>query len=196
MGTGQDKRILRRLARHSRDDIPQDIRDGWSLEIQDRIRQFRWYQEAQIILSYVSFRSEVDTGKINQWILEDGKRLYLPRTYGDRHEMIYYRVRDLSLLQPGYQGIREPQEGEGFPLQTGEMETLMLMPGLAFDGRGNRIGYGGGYYDRYLMQHGDRISHTVMLAFDRQRVPEIAVEECDIRPDRIITNGGIYDKLR
>ena len=194
----QDKKELRKWARQKRDAIPEEERAGWSLEIQEKIRNSHWYQEAQTILSYVSFRSEVSTEQLNEWILEDGKHLYLPRTYGDRQEMIYYRVRDLSLLTPGYQGIREPKEGDIWPPQTQDAEepVLMLMPGLAFDRQGNRIGYGGGYYDRYLESYGDRIHCKVMLAFARQQVPEIAVEECDIPPDQIITNGGKYDKFR
>ena len=70
---------------------------------------------------------------------------------------------------------------------------MMLMPALAYDKKGSRLGYGGGYYDRYLEKYGDRISHTVMLVFKRQQISEIPVEEWDIPPDGIITNGNECD---
>ena len=104
--------------------------------------------------------------------------------------MIFYQVEDLSCTEPGYQGIWEPLEttpwnpGE----QNQEITVLMIMPGAAFDQFRNRIGYGGGYYDRYLGSYGDSISYKVMLAFAIQQVPEIPAEECDIPADQIITN--------
>ncbi len=185
-----EKKELRKLALWQRDAVPQQIRAVWSQEIQDKVRESLWYREADIVLSYSSFRSEVKTDQINKWVLEDKKRLYLPKTYPCRHEMAYYRVEDLSCMESGYQGIQEPLEG--IPWNPGERDmdatVLMLMPGAAFDQHGNRIGYGGGYYDRYLGSYGDGISHKIMLAFTIQQVSDIPVEECDIPPDQIITN--------
>lgn len=188
----EDKKGLRSQAHQNRDAIPVCRREEWSLEIQQKVRDSLWYQEAKIIFSYASYRSEVSTDLINQWALEDGKELYLPRTYMQQHQMICYRVRDLSLLTAGYKGIREPREDEPWdPLaHDTQIPVMMLMPALAYDKKGSRLGYGGGYYDRYLEKYGDRISHTVMLVFKRQQISEIPVEEWDIPPDGIITNGN------
>ena len=188
----KEKERLRKLARQSRDDIPRHQQERWSGEIQQKVRNSPWYKEAGILLSYASFRSEVNTDQINQWALEDGKELYLPKTYTERHQMVYYRVRDLSLLIAGYMGIREPQEVDPWEpaAYSAEIPVLMLMPALLYDGKGNRLGYGGGYYDRYLGCYGDRISHTVMLVFHIQQIPEIKTEKWDIPPDGIITDGG------
>lgn len=168
-----------------------DVRDRmrWSQEIQNRIRESRRYKEAETVLSYASFRSEVSTDQINEWILQDGKRLYLPRTYADRKEMIYYRVTELSSLKPGYQGICEPAQKDPWLPAEGQVEgpVLMLMPGAAFDRYGSRIGYGGGYYDRFLDIYGGWITHKVMLAFAGQQLPKIYRENHDIAPDGIIT---------
>ena len=129
---------------------------------------------------------------INERALRDGKRLYLPKTYPDRREMIFYRIRDLDDTSSGYQGIREPREQEPWnpQAQGAGPAVLMLMPGAAYDRRGSRIGYGGGYYDRFLGSCGNSVSYKVMLAFAGQQVTEIPVEVCDIPPDRIITGGS------
>ncbi len=187
-----DKKELRRLALQWRDGIPEADRAEWSQQIQELVITSRWYKEAEIILSYASFRSEVVTDGINERALRDGKRLYLPKTYPDRREMIFYRIRDLDDTSSGYQGIREPREQEPWnPQEQGAgPAVLMLMPGAAYDRRGSRIGYGGGYYDRFLGSFGNSVSYKVMLAFAGQQVTEIPVEVCDIPPDRIITGGS------
>lgn len=188
--TVPDKMELRKLALRQRDAVPQTDRRAWSWEIQNKVRDSLWYKEAEIVLSYSAFRSEADTGAINKWILQDGKKLYLPKTYPRRHEMIYYQVEDLSCTESGYQGIQEPLEGISWnpEKQNKEIVVLMLMPGAAFDLCGNRIGYGGGYYDRYLGLYGASISHKIMLAFAMQQMPQIPAEECDIPPDQVVTN--------
>ena len=89
-------------------------------------------------------RSEVETTEINRKIRESGKALYLPKTYADRKEMAFYRVYSDADLIPGYQGILEPQEKEPFTEKLVSLKpekVLMLMPGAAFDDKGNRIGY-------------------------------------------------------
>lgn len=191
-----EKEEGRRLALERRNAISDKDREQCSFEIEKKVRQQEWYRQSDIVLSYVSFRSEVSTEKINEWILEDGKQLFLPRTYADRHCIEFYRVTDLSLLSAGYQGIPEPVESElHLPalesrIASGE-NVLMLMPGVAFDEKGNRIGYGGGYYDRYLSAHGEWITNTIMLAFAEQEIPVIESELCDRKPDRIIVNNRL-----
>lgn len=179
-----NKKELRKKALENRESILQKDREKWSLQIQREVRNSVWYKEAEAVLSYASFRSEVDTKLINEWILEDGKVLYLPKTYADKKYMEFYQVKELCSLQDGYQGIQEPQEN--CPFVGKEKKVLMLMPGVAFDKNHNRIGYGGGYYDRYLQCHGERISHTMLLAFSVQEVELIECEDCDIKPDEII----------
>ncbi len=145
-----------------------------------------WYRQADTVFSYASFRSEVETGRLNRQILLDGKRLYLPRSY-EGGSMIFYRVRHPGELEKGYQGIPEPPDTE--PYARGG-EVLMLMPGVAWDRKGSRMGYGGGYYDRYLRGRGSEIGHTVMLAYACQEWEDIPVEGFDCPPDLIIRNAG------
>lgn len=187
-----NKKELRRQILAVRDQTEENQRMLWSMEVLDSLMQWEPYQKADIILSYASFRSEVDTEALNRRILSEGKGLYLPRTYPDTCQMKFFRVRAMGDLICGYQGILEPkQNGVSFEEQgdkDGQQNVLMLMPGSAYDKAGNRLGYGGGYYDRYLAQYGDRITHTCMLAYAIQEVENIAIEACDIRPEQIITN--------
>ena len=185
----EDKKGLRSQAHQNRDAIPVCRREEWSVEIQQKVRDSLWYQEAKIIFSYASYRSEVSTDLINQWALEDGKELYLPRTYTQQHQMICYRVRDLSLLTAGYKGIREPREDEPWdPLaHDTQIPVMMLMPALAYDKKGSRLGYGGGYYDRYLAAHPQFKTCSVAIGYSCQRTQQpLPVEETDRNPYQVM----------
>ncbi len=186
----EEKAILRGRALALRDGIPEEDRESWSHRITERICRSEQWQRAKIVLSYASFRSEVDTGPVNRRALEEGKKLYLPRIFPSVRRMEFYRVRELDSLEKGYQGIREPQADEAgifCPVDIPGEKVLMLMPGAAFDEKKNRIGYGGGYYDRYLERWKEYIGTKMLLAFSCQRVEEIAAEETDVAPDVIIT---------
>ena len=174
-----------------RDGLTETERAEWSEKVMENLWRLEAFRRADMILSYCSFRSEVDTEKINQQILEEGRQLFLPKTYPERREMVFYRIRNRADLECGYQGIMEPKEGEMFLLdqENGFSGGIwMLMPGVAFDAEGNRIGYGGGYYDRYLAKYGKKIDETCMLAFRVQQAEKIETELCDIRPNRIVTD--------
>lgn len=92
-------------------------------------------------------------------------------------------------LSPGAMGILEPVPAV-CPCADGEEQALIIMPGVAFDRKGNRIGYGGGYYDRYLQRHSAHI--TVAAAFEFQIFDEVPHEDTDIRPRMLVTEKGIY----
>jgi 5-formyltetrahydrofolate cyclo-ligase len=164
-------------------------------EIQNRILDSEMYRKADVILSYSAIRSEVETELFHRMVLAQGKSLYLPKTYPNQKRMSFYRVTDLARLQSGYQGILEPPEegaAEVFWKQKKENQKekiLMIMPGAAFDDRGNRLGYGGGYYDRYLSEYGECFT-TVLIAFEEQKTARIPEESCDIKPDYILTQQG------
>ena len=100
--------------------------------------------------------------------------------------MEFVRINSYDDLQDGYMGIKEPVSDDYEIPQDG----LLVMPGLAFDVTLNRIGYGGGFYDRYLVKNGDRYYKTA-ICFDYQVLDDIPAEEFDIRPDMIITDKRI-----
>ena len=148
------------------------------------------FQESEWIYSYISIRSEVDTTCLIRSALASGKHVAAPVLDGD--SMDFREINSLEECRPGAFSIPEPvadgQTSSG--LQYAEQPGLMILPGLAFDLRGNRLGYGGGYYDRYLplCMNAARIA----VAFEVQKAEEIPADELDVPIDKIVTELGIY----
>ena len=191
-----DKDEVRRRALTIRDGLAKEYRAESSRRIVERVLRSEWFQKAKAVFSYASFRSEVETDGLNREVLRQGKQLFLPKTYAGTGQMRFFPVEDLGTLQKGYQGIFEPEETVAAERQVfgddsmfSKEDVVMIMPGVAFDGNGNRMGYGGGYYDRYLARYGGRIT-PVLAVFEEQEHPEIPVGEWDVRPERIVTQEG------
>ena len=144
------------------------------------------YHRADTIFCYVDFRKEVQTRKIIEESWCRKKTVAVPRVEGS--EMKFYQVRKWSDIKSGYMGILEPEESckEICPENS---NSLMIMPGVAFDEKKNRIGYGGGYYDKYLSQTNE--IYKVAVAFEQQVYQELLCEEHDLRPDIIVTEKRI-----
>lgn len=159
-----------------------------SLKVADRIIGHQWFYQARHLLVFVSYGSEIDTTEIINEALKKGKKVYVPKVEGE--VMHFYRICTLSELREGYKGILEPDGSterydEGMRLANGE-RALMLMPGAAFDKYRNRIGYGKGFYDKYLAEKEDLQVYTIGIGFSCQLVEEIPAEETDIRPYQVI----------
>ena len=137
------------------------------------------YRSAKSIYGYLPFNQEVDTYALLSQAMADGKRVALPKAYGD--EMRFIWVTDLHAVQKAALGCPEPAVDA--PVAH-DPEALILLPGLAFDLQGNRMGYGGGYYDRFLATE---LHPTVALCYSFQLLPEIAAEPHDVRADCIIS---------
>lgn len=182
-----EKQIVRRQVLQRRDNISEEEREQWSSDIIKQLIALPVYKQAEKIFSYASFRSEVKTKHLHQIVLQEGKQLYLPKTDAVNHEMHFCEVKCEADLKPGYQGIMEPIGYKTYYPKAGD-KILMIMPGVAFDKKGNRLGYGGGYYDRYLQRYCDGIQYAIMLAYHVQQVEKMAIEECDKKPNQIITN--------
>ena len=132
-----------------------------------------YYRDAETIYGYLPYNQEVRTVPILQQALLDGKKVAVPKVYDDTMRFIY--LEDLSAVAPSNMGIPEPIADE--PVASDET-SLVLMPGLAFDPKGNRMGYGGGFYDKFLA---DQPNHpTVALCYAFQMVDEIPTDEYDI----------------
>jgi 5-formyltetrahydrofolate cyclo-ligase len=137
------------------------------------------YRNATTLYGYMSYNQEVRTLPILEQALRDGKRVAIPKCYGDEMRFIY--MEDLSAVEKSSCGIPEPIADE--PVATDET-ALVLMPGLAFDPAGHRIGYGGGFYDKYLSAQSGH--PTVALCFDFQMLPTLETEEFDIPVDLVL----------
>ena len=137
------------------------------------------YCKARSIYGYLPYNQEVRTVPILEQALRDGKRVAVPKCYGN--EMRFIWMDDLSRVEKGYAGIPEPI-ADG-PVADDET-ALVLMPGLAFDREGHRIGYGGGFYDKFLAREDNH--PTVALCYDFQVFDRLETEEFDIPVDKVL----------
>ena len=141
--------------------------------------QSQLYRQADTIHGYLPYNQEVRTIPMLQQALLDGKRVAVPKVYDDEMRFIY--LTDLTAVETGYAGIPEPI-ADG-PVAD-DPAALVLMPGLAFDPAGHRIGYGGGFYDKFLQQEPDH--PTLALCYDFQMLPVLETEEHDIPVDCVL----------
>lgn len=155
-----------------------------SLIIMEKILALPVYKESREIFVYVDAKHEVETMDFIRRCMADGKQVAAPKVRGI--EMDFYRLESLDQLQPGYFGILEPAWGEIVEWP----EALMLVPGVAFDRACHRVGYGQGFYDRYLEVHSQHT--TIALAFDFQIKEAVPFEETDICPHMVVTETTEY----
>ena len=137
------------------------------------------YQNAKTIYGYLPYNQEVRTVPMLERALKDGKKVAVPKVYGDEMKFLY--LDDLNAVAKGYAGIPEPIADE--PLAQDET-ALVLMPGLAFDPQGHRIGYGGGFYDKFLAAEPNH--PTLALCYEFQMLPKLDVEDHDIPVDTVL----------
>ena len=136
---------------------------------------------AENVFLYMSYNREVDTYMLLSQCFMDGKKVYAPKVLS-KTQMEFYCLSDENDLVSGYMGIMEPSDACE---KADTRDGLFIMPGLAFDYDFHRIGYGGGFYDRYLSI--DNTFIKAALAFDFQLLESIPYEEHDLKPDYIIT---------
>lgn len=141
------KQKLRGEVLAARDQLSEYEREKCSRQIKTQLLLHEKLRKAENVFLYASFRSEVLTDSLIQILLDDGKKVALPVTAGNT--LRFYLIRSLQELQTGKYRIRVPQEQENTYIVPHRTD-VMILPGAVFDRYGNRIGYGGGYYDRYL----------------------------------------------
>lgn len=183
-----EKRALRERVRITRDAADPAHRHQWSARIcQHLLREFD-LAGAGVVLSYAGFGSEIDTLPFNGTILGRGLALVLPRVDRAAGGLVLHRVRDLVTdLVPGVWGIREPDPRRCEVIAPTAIDW-MLLPGLAFDRHGGRLGYGGGFYDRLLPQLPPL--KRVAAAFQCQIVDAVPRGPHDVSMDLVITERG------
>lgn len=176
------KTDLRRHFLTEREALSAEWTRQWSSSICTHILESHFYQSADTILAYMPIRNEVDIRGILEQSLKDKKALYLPKVHGK--EMRFYQVKDLQMLHPGAYGILEPEEILPLDVPKG----LMLVPGVAFSKNGFRIGYGGGFYDRYLCEKNQIV--TVGVCYEQQICSQLTPEVFDQPVDELVTECG------
>jgi 5-formyltetrahydrofolate cyclo-ligase len=165
---------IRRRIGAARDRLPAEERADKSRIIFTRVVQAWEYQQADTVLAYAHFRSEVQTDRLLRATLAAGKRLVLPRVNRQRHELDLYLITDPARqLTPGTWGIPEPDPAQCPRVPLREIGCV-IAPGVAFDPWGGRTGYGGGYYDRLLNALSPAQARVCLgLAFEVQIVYEV-----------------------
>ncbi len=161
-----------------------------SRRIWERVAALSCYLQARVVLGYMAFDHEVQTDGLMRQAIESGKQLALPMVQPDRQGMALYLIEDLERdVAPGYRGILEPQSQRTRAVAPETLE-LALVPGVAFDLRGGRLGFGVGFYDR-LLSRLPRDTPTVGLAFDFQIIPRLPSQPHDIMLDAIVTESRV-----
>lgn len=174
-----DKKALRKMIREKKQAMtPEQIRSAGEKLMQLFVATEQ-YRAAKTIYGYLPYNQEVRTVPILEQALRDGKRVAVPKVYGEEMRFIY--MTDLNLVAPGFGGIPEPVADA--PVAD-DPAALVLMPGLAFDPKGHRIGYGGGFYDRFLAQEPGH--PTVALCYDFQMLSHLETEEFDVPVDLVL----------
>lgn len=191
-----EKREIRKEILQLRNKLKEDYRILADDKIYHRLTDLEYYRQAKIILSYVSYRSEVNTKRILQKALADGKIVAVPKVLDKNGIMEFYEIHSLQELVTGYQGIEEPdiKEKEPVDIEGRGENILMIMPGAAFDHQCNRIGYGGGFYDRYLNRYRSKHMKTIAVCYEIQVVDDILAEPLDVKPDMVLTEQHIFER--
>lgn len=183
MKSNNDKKLIRTEMKKFRMSLSNEEYSYKNTLIYNKIINSEWYQNADTILIYVSFKNEVDTKNIIENSIKLGKAVAVPKIING--EMKFYYIDSLDELESGYFGVQEPKDISRPFEKKSEYGVIMLVPGLAFDKNNNRLGYGGGFYDRFLEKYE---AFTVALCFKEQVLETIPTDKYDKRMDVIITD--------
>ncbi len=181
--TAVKKEIRKLIFQRRKEADPQAIIDD-SARIMEQLYETDAYKNASCIYAYMDYNKEVMTRALCERAWADGKQVAVPKVHGK--DMIYYILTTFDQLEEGYFHIPEPAYGDVADCE----DALMILPGVAFDKNLHRVGYGGGFYDRYLEKHTNHT--TCAVAFEFQLVEEAPAEPTDIFPQMLITEKCIY----
>lgn len=190
---GVHKQSIRNKYLSYRDNMTKSERLTKSMAIWDNLKKVKDFQEADIVLVYMDYRSEVmTTGLVEELLLsESKKRVFAPVVEG--FDIAFYEITSLSDLHSGYQSIREPESNQDKMFTEKQMEEnkcFLLMPGSVFDRQLGRMGYGKGFYDRFLQKF--NVIPNAGLAFSCQIAPvPVPSDSHDRKADMVITENEI-----
>jgi len=184
----KDKKQIRKDTAECRKKLNKIQRWEKSSSIQREILALPAYRDSRIVMVYLNFREEVETALIVQETLGCGKKVAVP--YCPNNDIIPCLIKDIDHdVRPGKFGVPEPLQDRVKTVEPGEID-LVLVPGVAFDLQGNRLGYGKGYYDRFLPKMREGVP-VIGLAFACQLVESIEAEEHDFKMTLLVTENGI-----
>ena len=180
----EEKQAIRKQIFAARKACTDQQIEDLSRMITKRVAALPEFCQAERIMAYADYNHEVMTGFLIEEAWKSVKEVAVPKVVGK--DMVFYKLTDFKQLAPGYFGIPEPSQGEIVHWD----QALMIMPGVAFDRKNNRVGYGGGFYDRFLEKNPDIL--RVAVAFDFQILDQVPVWPTDIRPQIIVTEKDTF----
>ena len=189
----QEKNLLRKKFKEQRKNISLQDRTLANEKIFENLINLIEIENADYILTFISFGSEPDTLKFAEYILSNGKKLAAAKCTSEKGVMNFHLIKSLDDLEKGSYGIPEPKNDIPF-LSDEEIDknkVLCIVPGYSFSEKGYRLGYGGGYYDRFLSEH--KNVKTVGICFDEMISDEIPVEEYDVPVSLVVTDRKITE---
>ncbi len=173
-----DKRILRGRYLKTREIICYGNKEKYDKEIFKQIIDLPEYKESDLVLTYIPIRDEVDTLKLIEQSFKDGKKVAAPKCEGDI--INFYYINSLDELKKGYYGLMEPANNN---IVSDFKNSICIVPGVAFDKENYRIGYGKGYYDRFLSTYN---GPSIGLTYKECICDKIDIEEHDMKVDKVI----------
>jgi 5-formyltetrahydrofolate cyclo-ligase len=180
------KDTLRKQILDARAALSPAVRQAKSALIEERLFALPAFHDATVVMFFASFRSEADTHHMIRRALAEGKRVVLPKVQGKT--LVLLEIGDFDRdVSAGAWGIPEPRSGR--PVRLRDI-GLIIVPGAAFDERGNRVGYGAGFYDHLLA---DYPGATVAVAFELQVAPSVPTEPHDVPVKLIVTEDRVID---
>ncbi|HKV55542.1 MAG TPA: 5-formyltetrahydrofolate cyclo-ligase [Candidatus Binataceae bacterium] len=185
-----DKKYLRKILRECRSALPRAYVASASGAVQRRLMASAAYRDADAVVLYAAKDNEIATGELLAGVLASGRLALMPKVVLDSHDLRLIRVNDPSELAPGAFGLLEPTGAEIVPL-AGLVRALICVPGVAFSPVGQRLGRGGGYYDRMLAATGPQVI-TAGLAYSFQLLDRLPESPNDRRLNLIVTESAMH----
>lgn len=183
----QEKKDLRKYFMNKLSQISLPAYEDWSYRIAKHLYDDPYWKDAHLIAVTISKVPEVDTFQLIRKAWDEGKRIVVPKCEHHSRKLDFREITMFSQLESGYFGLYEPIPKETKKVSPEDID-LVIVPGLAYTEKGHRLGFGGGYYDRFLENYQ---GYTLSLAFQSQIVQELPVEEHDKRVEKIISEAGV-----
>lgn len=180
-----DKNEIRKLIKEKREALSIEDKIVYDDVIFNKIILLEQYKKSKIIFIYVSFDKEVDTFRIINHALENNKTVCVPKVISKSEGMKAVKIKSVNELAVGKYGILEPKECNS--IINADKIDLIISPGVAFDSLGYRVGYGGGFYDRFFNNVKDTVS-VIAISYDFQFIDKVPREDFDKPVDFVVTN--------
>ena len=192
-----DKAYIRKEMEIKRNSISPEQRKLWSQSACAKAEILLESRSITAFMVYVSFRSELDLSRLIEWGWQTGRDVIAPRCIAEDRSMTLHYLRSWDDLMPGAYGIMEPNPAVTPPIDDGYAPDVVFVPGLAFDRQGGRLGYGGGYYDRFAETvirgaGGQARTLWIGMSFEAQLMANVPLKEHDLIMNGMITEQDVY----